>query len=376
MSPDSNNRRWSPRLHQALTLASVLGDLLIINLLIARFWLADARLVLGGVWPWALILSCLTWLALAWGFHLNPASRRMGRKVLSARISAATAILLFIILLGHIALNRNITLSPDFLYFSIALLILLVLWNLFIHSLARFLRSKGFDQRRVVIAGAGPCLPALEHYFQHERGSGYAFAGYLSDTPGGKGWLGGTGNLRQICSAMGVDELFLDLSALDASKRQCLMETAQDMHLQITLIPDIAGFISFRHIYLRLDQTPLMALGFSPLQLLPNRFIKRTLDLLVSFSGIMLVLSWLGPLIMLGIRLSSPGPVLFRQKRTGYYNRTFTMLKFRTMVDNTEADTHPAGKNDPRTTSIGRLLRRTSMDELPQLINVLAGQMS
>lgn len=103
---------------------------------------------------------------------------------------------------------------------------------------------------------------------------------------------------------------------------------------------------------------------------------KRTLDILFSFLFIVLVLSWLSPIIAAWIKLDSKGPVFFSQKRTGRNGKIFWCLKFRTMVQNDEADEKPADENDPRITRAGRFLRRTNIDELPQFFNILAGSMS
>lgn len=105
-------------------------------------------------------------------------------------------------------------------------------------------------------------------------------------------------------------------------------------------------------------------------------FIKRMFDIVLSLSLLVLVLSWLAPLIALVILFDSGGAVFFRQKRVGKNARCFTCYKFRTMVANEEADVKQATKNDPRITRTGRWLRRSNIDELPQLINVLAGHMS
>ena len=104
--------------------------------------------------------------------------------------------------------------------------------------------------------------------------------------------------------------------------------------------------------------------------------LKRTVDIVFSLLFIVLVLSWLLPIIAAWIKLDSKGPVFFSQKRIGRNGKTFRCLKFRTMVQNDEADEKPAESNDHRITRIGRILRRTNIDELPQFFNVLAGSMS
>ena len=105
-------------------------------------------------------------------------------------------------------------------------------------------------------------------------------------------------------------------------------------------------------------------------------FFKRMFDLLFSSLIILLVMSWLVPLVALITRLDSPGPVFFRQKRIGKNGKPFYCIKFRTMLQNQEADERPAEEHDPRITKVGKILRRTNLDELPQFFNVFAGQMS
>ena len=103
---------------------------------------------------------------------------------------------------------------------------------------------------------------------------------------------------------------------------------------------------------------------------------KRTFDIVFSLMMILLILSWLTPLVALLIKLDSRGPIFFRQKRIGMNGKPFRCLKFRTMIQNEEADERPAGENDDRITRMGRLLRRINVDELPQFFNVLMGKMS
>jgi putative colanic acid biosynthesis UDP-glucose lipid carrier transferase len=125
---------------------------------------------------------------------------------------------------------------------------------------------------------------------------------------------------------------------------------------------------SNQYIYLTLQNTPLQ----HPF----NRLIKRSFDILFSFVVLLFLFSWIALLIGCIIKLTSPGPVFFSQKRTGKDGKEFWCLKFRSMKPNGEADTKQAVKDDPRITPIGSFLRKTNLDELPQFINVLKGDMS
>jgi len=108
----------------------------------------------------------------------------------------------------------------------------------------------------------------------------------------------------------------------------------------------------------------------------PNLAIKRAIDLLGALLFMVFIGIWLFPLVAILIKLESKGPVFFKQEREGIYNSRFTCYKFRSMVVNNEADTKQATKNDPRVTKVGRFIRKTSIDELPQIINVIYGNMS
>ena len=121
---------------------------------------------------------------------------------------------------------------------------------------------------------------------------------------------------------------------------------------------------------------PVMAYRPNPLQFWFNRAIKRIFDIIFALIAILAISVTVLIPIVIAIKVSSKGPVLFKQKRTGYRGREFTCLKFRTMKVNVEADTVQATKNDPRKTKVGDFLRKTSLDELPQFLNVLWGDMS
>jgi putative colanic acid biosynthesis UDP-glucose lipid carrier transferase len=121
---------------------------------------------------------------------------------------------------------------------------------------------------------------------------------------------------------------------------------------------------------------PVLSLRGDPLEDVGNRIKKRVLDVVISATVSLLILSWLIPLLGVIIKLESKGPILFAQTRTGRNNKPFRCLKFRSMFINAESDTMSATKNDSRVTKIGAFLRKTSLDEFPQFWNVLRGEMS
>ena len=146
--------------------------------------------------------------------------------------------------------------------------------------------------------------------------------------------------------------------------------------IRFKIVPDFRGFMFKRVNVEFFDDVPVVTLREEPLTDFINRFIKRTFDIVFSFLVIVFILSWLYPIIAILIKSSSKGPVLFKQARSGVDNQEFRCYKFRSMAQSDDADTKQAVKGDNRITKIGAFLRKSSLDEFPQFINVFMGDMS
>jgi len=171
-------------------------------------------------------------------------------------------------------------------------------------------------------------------------------------------------------------ELFLSVSNLGDKTIEAIIDYADEHLKRVHLVID-DPFLNSRHLELaRYNETPVINIRLSPLDYFSNQLIKRSFDVVFSLFVIVFILSWLYPLMAILIKSGSKGPVLFKQLRTGLNNEPFVCYKFRTMRNNELADKVQATGNDPRITRIGGLLRRSSIDELPQFINVLKGEMS
>ncbi len=172
-----------------------------------------------------------------------------------------------------------------------------------------------------------------------------------------------------------VDEIYYALEGDDDDSMKRVVGMADDNMLQFYYVPRLNGYFKRGFELTALGSMPVMSIRRNPLQSMPNRILKRSFDIIAS--GALILLS---PIVLLtvgtAIKISSPGPVFFRQKRTGYRGREFECLKFRTMRVNPQADKMQATEDDPRKTKVGNFLRHTSIDELPQLWNVLKGDMS
>ncbi|WP_257668505.1 exopolysaccharide biosynthesis polyprenyl glycosylphosphotransferase [Parapedobacter tibetensis] len=174
----------------------------------------------------------------------------------------------------------------------------------------------------------------------------------------------------------GVREIYLSLKPQYLSHATALAEEADKHCLRLNFVPDLSdGFDSSYHVQY-LNAFPVLTVRKEPMSEISNRFKKRIFDLSFSILVVVFILSWLYPIIAILIKMQSPGPVLFKQLRSGRNNESFYCYKFRSMRVNSDSDRKQASKDDDRITPIGRFLRKTSLDELPQFINVLKGEMS
>lgn len=155
-----------------------------------------------------------------------------------------------------------------------------------------------------------------------------------------------------------------------------IIKACEDRFISFYYVPNIGGYLHRKMHFTQYDDVTLISLHNEPLSDPYNRFKKRLMDVVISGLFLVTIFPLVFIFVAIGTKLSSPGPVFFRQKRTGYQGKSFMMLKFRSMKVNADADRLQATSDDPRKTKFGDFLRRTSIDELPQFINVFKGDMS
>ena len=174
---------------------------------------------------------------------------------------------------------------------------------------------------------------------------------------------------------MEYDRIFFS-QKLKIKTQEKIINIADDLNLKVSSIPDLA-FYDIKNFFIsKISNVPYVSINKLPLDNTFNIFLKRTFDIVFSFLVITLILSWLTPLFGLIIKISSKGPVFFVQKREGYRGKPFECIKFRTMILNKESDITMADDNDKRLTKFGKFLRLSTLDEMPQFINVFFGDMS
>ena len=267
-------------------------------------------------------------------------------------------------------------------YFWILNLVVLGFSRMVFREILRLLRRLGYNQRHVVVIGAGSLGQRVAQMLQEHPELGMNVRGYLSRNEGKVGQVFqevpvlGTFDQAAAFLTPQVDVVFLCLPLAVESEAERLMKILSTMTAEVKIIPSIYEFITLRAEAEIFGGLPIITLQGSPLYGW-NLFLKRWFDVAGSLVALGLTLPLMG-LIAVLVKMTSPGPVLYRQQRVGLDERSFEIIKFRTMDLHAESKTGPvwAQSGDDRCTAVGKVLRRTSLDELPQFWNVLMGQMS
>lgn len=276
----------------------------------------------------------------------------------------------------------------QFLYFALVNLVVLLIFHLIVRSYIRFRHRHGWQQR-VLIVGGGVTTLNLAREFALRPWSGLQVVGYTSDEPLADAdlpHLGLVDATTQLVREQRIDEVIFNLPLQQQNRVAQISLALQQEPVMLHMTPGVLDLAFARTPVGTLGGIPLISLRESALTD-AQRVLKRLFDMVASL-GLLILFAPLMLVIALLIRLESPGPILFQQERVGAHGRRFKMLKFRSMYQDAEqrwqevACRDASGNlihkvhNDPRVTRIGRKLRRTSLDELPQLINVLRGEMS
>ncbi len=242
----------------------------------------------------------------------------------------------------------------------------------------RVARRRGYNLRYAVVVGGGEAAAEVFRVLKRRPDVGLRVLGRLGDKreEGEARWLGAPEDIRAVLDANQVDIVIIALPHADYPRLGAILDGIGDDPVAIHLVPDVFSLASLRGGIEEFETLPIIHLRESPLYGW-NRVLKRVFDVVVGAAALVL----LAPLMLaiaLGVKLTSRGPALYRQERMGLDGRRFGMLKFRSMVPDAEAATGPrwAVPDDPRRTGFGAFLRRFSLDELPQLWNVLRGDMS
>lgn len=273
-------------------------------------------------------------------------------------------------------------------------IVLLALARVVQRSVLAYLRSKGVGVQNVLIVGAGDVGQAVLRTIMARKELGYRPIGYLDDDPSrgmvNLGRVRGLGRLDQFEDVLKQEAVELVIITLRWKHHDLIMdllETCQRLNIEVRVVPDVFQ-LNLRQVNIEnLDGIPLLGVNGSVPLRGGGRLVKRVLDILIIVLGSPL---WMPLFLLIALLLlfEGKGPIFYTQKRIGENGRPFNMIKFRSMIPNADQyrqqiveqnqldPRHPKLVDDPRVTRIGRVLRQTSLDELPNILNVLQGQMS
>ncbi len=302
-------------------------------------------------------------------------------RVFKAVLLASVLLMAFIYLSGTKTVSRLVVGLSGVLATA-----MLVSWRLLRRQITQRSVANGMAVRNVLILGTGSTGRALAQYLDRNRELGYVVKGFLDPNPDGiPGVLGRPDNFVQVAQAQFADEIFITTSLDTQLVKQVALE-ARRMRLNVKVVPELFDGLAWYAPLQHLGGFPVMELHREPIPEI-GLLIKRVLDVTLSALGLLIGAPAMAT-IALAIWFNSPGPVLYRSTRVGKKGRRFICYKFRTMVANADdlkeslrSKNERSGPffkiaNDPRTTRLGKLLRKYSLDELPQLWNVLRGDMS
>ena len=316
-------------------------------------------------------------------FRLYTSKRVQGRRLEFGNLLKANVLGLMIFLtVLYVTKEHNFSREMLFIFFVINMF-LEVFVRFLIRLILHFMRKSGFNIKHILLVGYSR---AAESYIDRIRAFpqwGYQIEGILDDNvkPGtnynGAIVLGSIDCLLDLLSKNNLDEIAITLGLSEYSKLEKLVNMCEKSGVHTQFVPDYNNIIPSKPYTEDLLGLPVVNIRYVPLSNTFNAIVKRMIDFIGSLMGI-IILSPVLLIIAILIKVTSKGPLIFRQERVGLRNEPFMMYKFRTMKVQDEKEEKKAWtvKNDPRVTGIGKFLRKTSLDELPQLFNILKGEMS
>lgn len=349
----------------------VIGDFLLLNLsILFSFYFTGHSFWPGGFSNdiYLFFFSNLAWLFLV--MVSTPYSVNKGWTVSKVLKSQLAFVFIHLLVVAYVVFFFK----QSYPAFQIALIYLLFVPTFFGYRIFAFYLRKVFTAetlaKNYVLIGRNELANEIRKYFLVNPGAGYRFQGYLNFDGDNFSIVA----VQNLCIEKNIHEIYCCVDVNETNLKE-LVTFGLNSLIKVKIVARHES--ERRSIQLdRYDQLPGKGIATIPLDETVNQFFKRCFDIIFATLFTVFIASWLFPLIAILIKLDSPGPVFFVQLRSGKYNEPFRCLKFRTMKVNAQADTLQATKGDPRITQLGHFLRKTSIDELPQFINVLVGTMS
>lgn len=317
----------------------------------------------------SILLLCFFWLLLSGRTKLYHIPRNVTYTIFLERI----LIHVFFFFIGVVMMGKvsnNDFLKTERFYLAGILLLVVLPIKSFIFFLLKYIRTIGINHRNVMFLGESASSDILKDIVRQRKDYGYKIYDYNDAYE--------ITTIIKFWKDNGIHTIFLPSEhCLEKSFENTLFHQAEINKVRISLVPNIIQNHFFEYEFNYVETVPILSQAKYPLDFFTNLTIKRLFDLVFSIIVLVGICSWLFPIIILLIKLNDPkGSIFFIQKRYGYHDEVFNCLKFRTMKSNTGSSERTTDVDDDRITKIGKFLRKTSMDELPQFINVLKGDMT
>lgn len=352
----------------------ILLDLLVIAMVFIWFFASrnqdlmdDKNLWYENSFP--LLLLIFFWILLSGRTKIYNISRNLAYTVFLERIIIHFS--LFVIGLVLIRkVSNNQFFSSELTWLSVYLLFFIVLTKSLVHFGIKYFRSLGINHRNVMFLSENTSTEILKNIIKDRKDYGYKFFNYNSTEIN-------PDDLVKFWKSNGIHTLFIPTeTSFSDFTRDEIFRLAEANKVHVSLIPNISNNDYFFFDLGYIENQPVLNQAKYPLDYYSNFLLKRTFDIVFSTLVLVLICSWLFPIIAFLIKRNSKGPVFFIQKRYGFHEEVFNCIKFRTMILNEDSTTKTTSDNDSRITKFGKFLRKTSLDEMPQFINVLKGEMS
>ncbi len=276
--------------------------------------------------------------------------------------------ILGVFLIGKVSYNAFF--NSDIYWLSLYLFFFVFLAKSIIYFAIKYFRSLGINYRNIMFLSENSSTEILKNIFKDRKDYGYKIFEY------GKTEINAS-ELVEFWKNHGIHTLFFPSeNSFDEKTQDDIFRLAEANKVHISLVPSITQSDFFLYDLAYIQTQPVLNQARYPLDYYSNFLLKRSFDIIFSIIVLAGICSWLFPIIAIIIKTTSKGPVFFIQKRYGFHEEVFNCIKFRTMIINDESSTKTTSENDARITGFGKLLRKTSLDEMPQFINVLKGEMS
>ena len=363
----------------------IAGDLCILNaLFITLYYVLDTdtqRILLSDSLPQLLVLLNLVYLLCNYskGVVLHRRIVRADHIVMRAVRNTFCHAVVFISLITLVHFG---SLSTRFLViFYTAFLALLVSYRLIFRHFVKIYRRKGGNRRTVALVGDGSNMVELYEEMTADPTSGFKVVGYFAEHPSDNypkecHYLGTPQEVIPYLKKSKAEHLYCGLTSSHSKEILPIISYCENNLIHFYSVPNVRNYLKRRMHLELIGNVPVLDIRQEPLAQPENRLAKRLFDIVFSLLFLCTIFPIIFIIIGLAIKITSPGPIFFKQKRSGKENKEFWCYKFRSMRVNKDSDKVQATLNDPRKTRLGNFMRKTSIDELPQFINVLLGDMS